>query len=269
MWAFLDQPVINTRIFGAHGMRGVGLRLSWLMPIPWQSEFFAGAQTATGERMISFLSNSSADDIDQRPYQSRDVNGLDDFIFALRWAQSWKFAEKNSTSLGMSFVTGPNAAGINTYTQIYGVDYALSVAAQYWSLDFESEFLARNYHVDELFVSPGDLGALLGDFLAPSGTLRDYGFYSQLLLRWKQKYSAGVRFEAASGNDSGNSYREFDPTRDNRFRFSPLVIYKPTDFTRFRLQYNFDRADHLNTGVAHTFWLGMEFFYGGHSGHAP
>ncbi len=87
-------------------------------------------------------------------------------------------------------------------------------------------------------------------------TLHDYGFYSQLLFGFQQGWSAGLRYEFASG--SGESRvedgdwlgrdlygRDRDPLRDTRLRISPLLIWQPSEFSRFRLQYNQERADHL------------------------
>ncbi len=48
-WAFVDQPVVNTRMFGGDGLRNSGMRLSWLTPLPWYSEFYFTFQQANGE----------------------------------------------------------------------------------------------------------------------------------------------------------------------------------------------------------------------------
>ncbi|HWR21429.1 MAG TPA: hypothetical protein VN444_06165, partial [Verrucomicrobiae bacterium] len=34
-WDWLDQPIINTRLFGPDGLRQTGVRLGWLTPLPW------------------------------------------------------------------------------------------------------------------------------------------------------------------------------------------------------------------------------------------
>lgn len=54
-WEWLDQPVINSRLFGGEGMRGAGFRLGWLVPLPWFAEFHFGMQNADGAGMTSFL----------------------------------------------------------------------------------------------------------------------------------------------------------------------------------------------------------------------
>jgi hypothetical protein len=61
--------------------------------------------------------------------------------------------------------------------------------------------------------------------------------------------------------------RDDDPFRDNRQRLSPLLLWHPSEFSRLRLQYNYDRADHLEDKDAHSVWLGVEFMYGAHPGH--
>jgi hypothetical protein len=58
-----------------------------------------------------------------------------------------------------------------------------------------------------------------------------------------------------------------DPFRDDRHRFSALFTFMPTEFSRFRLQYNWDLAQHLDDGDAHSIWMGIEFLFGKHAAH--
>ncbi|MEQ8194890.1 MAG: hypothetical protein RIB59_10415, partial [Rhodospirillales bacterium] len=52
-WSFVDQPVVQSRLLGADGLRSQGARVSWLTPLPWFSEFTLGAQNAKGETAAS------------------------------------------------------------------------------------------------------------------------------------------------------------------------------------------------------------------------
>ena len=63
--------------------------------------------------------------------------------------------------------------------------------------------------------------------------------------------------------------RSEDPFRGNRVRVSPLLVFQPSEFSRFRLQYNVDNAEFLMGGrdTAHSFWLGLEFLIGQHPAH--
>src|SRR5687768_7724352 len=53
-WAFVDQPVVLTRMFGPDGLRGQGARISWLLPTPWYAEAMLGVLNGHGETMFSF-----------------------------------------------------------------------------------------------------------------------------------------------------------------------------------------------------------------------
>lgn len=91
----------------------------------------------------------------------------------------------------------------------------------------------------------------------PTETLHDFGFYSQLIFGFREGWSMGLRYEFASGSgesrveggpwlgDTDLFGRDRDPMRDTRVRISPLLVYAPSEFSRFRLQYNQERADHL------------------------
>lgn len=95
------------------------------------------------------------------------------------------------------------------------------------------------------------------NLLHKTETLHDWGFYAQLMVGFVRNWSAGVRYDYASG--AGESWvdggdwvgdtdiygRDRDPQRDTRRRYSPIVQYQPSEFSRFRLQYNRDYADHL------------------------
>ncbi|MEQ8351764.1 MAG: hypothetical protein RH862_09790 [Leptospiraceae bacterium] len=141
----------------------------------------------------------------------------------------------------------------------------------------------------------------------PEETLHDWGYYSQLLFGFERTWSVGLRYEFASGSgesrvDGGDWLegkdlygRDRDPYRDTRVRVSPLLVYQPTEYTRFRLQFNQEWADHLrdrkvlqislnelNSSLpnypvefilqdkgraAWSVWLGAEFLIGHHPAH--
>jgi hypothetical protein len=75
-------------------------------------------------------------------------------------------------------------------------------------------------------------------------------------------------------NGSGQSYdqatqtfsRSSDMFRAQRWRLSPLLEFHPSEFSRFRLQYNYDDTDAL-AQPAHSVWLGFEVLIGKHPPH--
>ncbi len=268
-WDWLDQPIINTRLFGPDGLRQAGVRLGWLTPLPWYSQLYVGAQNANGEIAASFLASEDffkERPIGGRPFVKRDLNSPTDLIWLLRWENSWNPSETVTTKFGLSGLFGPNATGPDGDTRIYGADLKLTwrptTNFRGWPFFlWQSEVMGRDYVADRFFD---------GTINLPRETLRDWGLYTQALYGFQYGWAAGLRYEYASG--SGASVLAFngranDPFRDTRHRISPLLAWHPSEFSRIRLQYNYDRADHLERQDAHSVWLGVEFLYGAHPAH--
>ena len=75
-----------------------------------------------------------------------------------------------------------------------------------------------------------------------------------------------VAFDEATGSFVPVS-RGSDPYRADRTRLSPLLVWHPSEFSRLRLQYNYDVADDLDEEHQHSVWAGMEFLFGSHPAH--
>jgi hypothetical protein len=248
-------------------------------------------QNANGETMASFLANREFWDerpVGGRPFVDRSVKSLQDLAYLGRWVNSWDLSNEVTMKLGLSGAYGPNATGSDGQTLIYGADLKMKWRPvnnfRGWPfLLLQSEVMGRNYRADS-FLSPGPDGIFgTGDEIRlPRETLKDWGVYSQLLWGFRNTWATGLRFEYVSG--SGNSAsvdllrgtvdilsRDQDPLRNNRYRISPLLVWQPTEFSRFRLQYNFDHNrdrpldfDHRNY---HSVWLGAEIMLGAHAAH--
>jgi hypothetical protein len=270
-WHWQDQPVINTRLFGPDGMRGPGFRLGWLTPLPWFSELHIGAQNANGETMASFLASDEFFEerpIGGRPFVDRGVRTLKDLVYLARLDNSWDLTDEVTAKLGLSGLYGPNATGPEADTWIYGADLLVkwrpATNERGWPfLVWESEVMKRDYEAAAFFddADPVDIIDL------SAKTLRDRGLYTQLLYGFHPGWAAGVRYEYTTGSGQSVGGRDDDAFRDNRQRISPLLVWHPSEFSRLRLQYNYDRADHLEDEKAHSVWLGVEFMYGAHPAH--
>jgi hypothetical protein len=290
-WDWQDAPIINTRLFGPDGMRGPGFRLGWLTPLPWYSDVYFGMQNANGETMASFLANREFWDerpVGGRPFVDRSVKSLKDLAYLGRWINSWDLSNEVTMKLGFSGAYGPNASGPDGQTLIYGADLKLKWRPvnnfRGWPfLLLQSEVMGRNYRADRFF-NPGPDG-MFGtgdDIRLPRETLKDWGFYSQLLWGFRRNWATGIRFEYVSGSgydvrvDFGTGTVQFvsrnsDPFRDDRYRISPLLVWQPTEFSRFRLQYNYDHNKDILPGFSHrgasSVWLGAEIMLGAHAAH--
>jgi hypothetical protein len=110
--------------------------------------------------------------------------------------------------------------------------------------------------------------------LLPRETLTDYGFYSQILYGFRKGWVAGVRFDYVTGDRA--TYERMplaldgmilgrDPMRSERWRLSPNLTWYPSEYSKVRLQYNYD--DRRGIGQDHSIWLQLEFSIGAHSAH--
>ena len=97
----------------------------------------------------------------------------------------------------------------------------------------------------------------------PSENLRDWGGYSQVLWGFKPHWVAGLRGEYADG-DKG-VFDPFDVFRGERSRVSPNLTWYPSEFSKIRLQYNFDNGQYI--GQQHSVWMQVEFLLGAHGAH--
>ena len=297
-WHWIDQPVINSRFFGGDGTRAPGVRLGWLTPLPWFSELHVGVQNATEDEYTpSFIGNS----VGGRPTVERSVRSAADLLYLARWHNSWDLTDELSAGLGVSGLFGPNNSGPDGKTFIYGSDLKVRWRPtrnfRGWPfMIWQTEFIKRDYTADWFVAgseteSPADGGGFChgghchgeepdeggdeGDEFPndlPGTILRDTGVYTQLLYGFQHRWAAGLRYEYASGSgqsvlDGALASRQTDPSRADRHRVSPLVVWQPTEFSRFRLQYNFDHAQHLDGNDAHTVWLGAEVLFGAHPAH--
>lgn len=105
-------------------------------------------------------------------------------------------------------------------------------------------------------------------------TVNDWGLYAQLLYGFRKGWVAGLRGDYATG--SLGQYEELplaldgnpvgrDLLRRERWRLSPNLTWYPSEYSKIRLQYNYDnRAD---IGVDHSVWLEFEFLLGAHAAH--
>lgn len=273
-WDFVDQPVIHSRVLGPDGMRGPGVRLGWLTPLPFFSEFHVGVQNANGETMASFLSSDELAEerpIDGRPFTDRDVRTARDLVYLARWTNGFDLSPSTSAQLGGSVVVGPNASGPDGSTVIWGADALVHWVPTenergYPFVQVQAEVIGRDYRADSALDLGDDFADPADDTFFRRDTLEDWGLYTQVLYGFIRGWSCGLRYEYSTARSSLMG-REDDPFRDNRQRISPLLAWMPTEYSRFRIQYNYDDTQHLIDNTAHSVWFSMEFLFGKHPVH--
>lgn len=255
-WAFADEPLVLNRMFGAEGLRSQGARISWLLPTPFYTEAMVAVMNSAGGTTSSFRSDESPEIHGGVPVD-RLVHGVGDLLFVPRIATSFELTNTQTLVAGASAAVGPNNSGADTRTDIYGVDV-------YWKwksptahqgfpfVSFQSEAMWRKYEAAR---------RSLGEEMLPAETLHDNGAYAQILWGIKPMVVAGLRGEFANGDDGAF----ISEVRADRYRISPDLTWYPSEFSKFRLQYNYDHRTGI--GVDHSVWMQFEFLLGAHAAH--
>jgi len=258
-WAFVDQPLVLNQMFGGDGMRGQGARLSWLAPTSWYTEAMVTLQNSFGETMHSFQSEASSDIHGGVPVEP-EVQSGGDLLIAPRIATSFDLTSTQTLVLGVSGAFGPNNSGPSERTSVYGADvywrWKSATAGQgfpFWS--FQSEVISRNYDAAPREAASNPTVTL------PQESIKDNGWYAQLLWGVRPRIVAGLRAEGVNGDVTSFT----SPLRADRFRLSPNFTMYPSEFSKVRLQYNYD--DRKGIGRDHSLWLQFEFILGAHAAH--
>lgn len=249
VWAFVDQPVVLSRFFGPDNLRSQGARLAWLTPLPWYSELYLGAQNAKGETVVSFLFEEGATVGGHTLIDRGGARGLSDLLWSGRWLNGFDLSDTVGVNAAVSGLWGPNAAATDTDTRIYGVDLylrwrPLRHQRGFPFLAWQTEVIRRHYEV-------------------PDETLKDRGAYTQVLWGYTPGWVAGARAEYADSNGTDVT----DSLRDKRTRYSANLTWYPSEYSKVRLQFNRDKAEHLDGKRADALWLQYEVGIGRHGAH--
>ncbi len=281
-WSFNDKPLVYDHFFGSENLNELGARLSWLAP----TDFFLdlGLEVLQGKNSASF---------GQAGFVSGDQEllavNLPNLLVATA-KTSFDAFDALTVLGGLSYARGgsrfvpPDAAGLvehnghfhaaqaaaepvealTTYvgaTQILGADLSLRwFVDSYRDLSWQSEVLLRQSQ-----------GNRYAEGLATPTSFLQLGGYSQVLWRFAQQWRAGVRADVMGLNER----REGDlniasAARLPQTRYSTMVEYLPSEFTRLRLQYNLDATgfDHMaQAAPVHGLFFNLNVVMGAHGAH--
>lgn len=231
-WRFADQPLVNGKFLGGEGSRGVGVELNWLAPLPWFVEVVASAHNASGCCGRSYFDE-----------EELVVDGAEDLLYTSRLQQFFPLDDDWSLLFGNSGQFGPNPARPGARTTLLGADLYLrwrpvKSASRSVSLQLEGTMRERD---------------------VPLRKLRDYGAYGTLMWGINPQWETAVRHEFVTGLDDD----PLDPDwTQNRQRSTLQVTWRPSHFSRFRLQ-----GSYANPSRDVAVMLAIEVLIGAHGAH--
>ena len=263
-WSFVDQPLVLNRAFGPEGLRSIGTQLSWLAPTDFYTELFLSVFDGQGGTAFSFRNPGEHDPAGVNRFAGRTtvdrtLRGAQDLLFVPRIATSFELTDTQTLLAGLSAAFGPNDTGPHRRTEIYGVDL-------YWKwkpANATQGFPYLAWQTEGLYRRFGAAADPLAPVPLPAETLRDYGFYTQLVYGFVPRWNTGLRVDYVNGN--AGVFDASDVFRGERYRFSPELTFLPSEFSKIKLQYNFDHGESF--GSANSVWLQLEFGLGAHAAH--
>ncbi len=238
---FAERPLIYQGIFGGEGLNETGLRLSWVAPTDFY--LLLAAECLMGENESSFgkdgfTSPNSNVSIDGTPYPElytgniRTSFDIDNLCILL--GTSGAFG-KNRINHGID-ETGEEGHAMTGNTMVLGGDITLRYqfdSVHYLAL--QGEYLYR--HMDgDLYEKDSSDAVTTYDI-----DEKQSGLYAQLVGGISKDWRIGIRYDLIHLNRvKKNGARQDIPENDPRY--SVMAEYKPTEFSRFRVQYNMDRS---------------------------
>jgi hypothetical protein len=261
-WEFADSPLVNGRLLGPDGLRGVGAQISWTVPVPWYSQVLFAVQNGRGGTGYSFRNPGDDDVFYGRTTIDREASALRDFVYVPRWENSFNLSDTQTILVGVSGAFGSNDTGPHSDTQIYGGD----LLYKWKSARAEGGFPFVKWQTEAMY-RRFEAGLGLNDTFPVAETFGDWGMYSQLLWGFKKGWVVGVRGDYLHMEDS---LFTDDLARQTRSRISANLTWYPTEFSKLRLQYNHDFLEEnafLAARDVDSIFFQFEFILGAHGAH--
>ncbi len=261
-WEFADTPLVSGRLLGPDGLRGVGAQISWVVPVPWYSQFYLAMQEGRGSTAFSFRNPGDNGTFFGRITDDRELRGLGDFVWIPRWENSVNLSDTQTVLAGVSGAFGSNETGAHEGTQIYGADFLY----KWKSTHAEGGFPFVKWQTEALY-RRFEAGRGVAMTFPVAETFHDWGMYSQLLWGFKKGWIVGLRGDYLHMQDSRFTD---DEERQTRSRISANLTWYPTEFSKIRLQYNHDfleENEFLAGRDVDSIILQFEFILGAHGAH--
>lgn len=252
-WDFVDQPLVYRALFdNQYGDDGVQLR--WVAPTDLLIEF--GTEMFRGE---NYPAGGAADNGKGVTTLFVHIGGDVGVEHAWRVGLSRFDAKADDRETG----GGANPDVFNGETTLTGIDVVWK-----WSpngnprernFKFQAEYFRQD--VNGTF-DPASSGTVLRDRIS------QYGWYAQAVYQFMPRWRAGLRYDKLHANNVSAALagtvldnQGHDPTRT-----SAMVDFANSEFSRFRLQYNYDES--RPEGSDKEWYLQYIMSLGAHGAHA-
>ncbi|HEX7968729.1 MAG TPA: hypothetical protein VF502_10955, partial [Stellaceae bacterium] len=230
-WDFADQA-LPYRAFLSTQYDDDGVQLRWLAPTDRFLEL--GAEVFRGDSFPAGGTNNHNQGVGA---WSAFVHTGDDIgesaSYRVGLSHLWTTAKNRSTN----DIDGTGAAVADIFS---GTDHTYIADAVFkWAPN--GNFVERYLKLQGEFFLRQEQGAFNG---APFSNGTQAGFYAQSVYQFMPRWRFGLRYDQVHANSLGPGFAgtTLDNLNATPRRYSSMADYSPSEFSRFRLQYNLDQS---------------------------
>lgn len=268
-WSFSDAPLIYTGFLGNDGLNEVGAQFQYTLPT--DTYVMLGAEILQGKNETSF-GNQSVE------LNGTEIEGSSPPSMLVAYVKN-SFDLGDTTVLpGASYVYGNSlssdehdghALAFSGHTGIYNLELTVKHYFDSYSfLAWQNEWMRREQDGTAYEVHAGVTEN-------EDQKIRQEGYYSQLVYGVNQNWRTGIRYDSIYKNDVGFVNEDGDTLPSTPYsRYSAMAEYHFSEFSRLRLQYNFneglysgDAHDGFTQEDVHELLLSFNFAIGAHNAH--
>jgi hypothetical protein len=243
-WDFADDALVQQSFLGPN-FTVDGLQVSWIAPTPLYLEL--GAEAGKPVEFPFPVTEHNANGIQVATLFARlggDIGVSNSYLVG-----AWALQAKNSTNdqpVGfLDGTTGVSNIANGGNTKLWGLNFVYKWAPEGDRVDRNfkliAEWMHRSYD-STLMYAPGTPGAQTGDF-----TANQSGWFVQGVYQFEPAWRVGLRYGQLDEGSydlgpglvgaPGLTTPDFTPKR-----VSAMVDWSPSEFSRFRLQFNQDKS---------------------------
>ncbi len=245
-WDFADIPLAYNAFFGEGGLNEIGVRITLVLPLDFY--LMLGAEALQGNNPRSFGAEQllNIDGVEISDGSNGPNLGVGYIKTSFDMGDLTVLAGA-SVALGEARIdhglnrVGKSGSAFTGNTLVLGGDITLKYSidsTRYISL--QTEYLYRHMEGDAF---RNDASDVMSESIVNK---EQSGLYAQLIGKISKQWRAGARYDLLHLNRVKENGSEAE-LPENMPRYSGMLEYSPTEFSRFRLQYNFD-ATRYGTG---------------------
>jgi hypothetical protein len=247
-WDFADRPLVAQAFLGEEGLNEIGGQITWVAPI--DVYLMLGAEILNGDNEASFGTVGFM--YPGTSVHVQETNGPGLFVNFVRSAFDWGDATFliglssahgiTRTDHGFSDAAGGGSAFDGTSDLANGNVTAKYILDPIRSISFQGEYFYRL--MDGKIYNRDSLNTIHENTL----NKHQAGLYAQLTAKIDLRWRIAVRYDLIHLNDV------FLQAVNNNLpkklaRYSAMVEFNPTEFSRLRLQFNSDMSKYLQIRI--------------------